>query len=245
MVHFQFKMTLTNIKTDLICSNYFGRWYLILLAQSHGDYCPPFSGLRYYLPVCDDEKSCNITSVYNDSLGSTPDLVMTVFLGFTWAVGSSFSSDTESFCEVSDLSMNEDSSDQVGSDDFCLSGILVSHTSCRALQQGARLHFGFEASSTHMTCLREVLIDVCPCERSVSVGDMNVTLKIKARGRSRMSGLGPFRWVPQQLSKCLISISALDRIGCRTVNYDEDVHITHRRERTILAGTSTLSTLRS
>jgi hypothetical protein len=47
-------------------------------------------------------------------------------------------------------------------------------------------------ASTHMTPLRGVLVDVQPSDGQVSLGDEKVKLDIRARGHSRLPGLGPF-----------------------------------------------------
>ena len=80
-------------------------------------------------------------------------------------------------------------------------------------------------ASTHMTPLRGVLVDVQPSDGQVSLGDEKVKLDIRARGHSRLPGLGPFLWVPQ-LTFSLISISVLDRIGCRTYISNGKVYVT-------------------
>ncbi len=73
-------------------------------------------------------------------------------------------------------------------------------------------------ASAHMTPLRSVLVDV------------------NARaGHSNIRVLGPFLWMPR-LTFTLISIPALDRIGCRTVLYDGEASITFNGE-VILSGT--------
>ncbi len=77
-------------------------------------------------------------------------------------------------------------------------------------------------ASAHMTPLRSMLVDVNPRADHVTLGDMSVKLDIRASGHSRLYVLGVFLWVPQ-LTFPLISIPALDRIGCRTVLYDGEV----------------------
>jgi hypothetical protein len=67
-----------------------------------------------------------------------------------------------------------------------------------------------------------MLVDVNPRAGHVTLGDMSVKLDIRALGYSRLYVLGVFLWVPQ-LTFPLISIPALDRIGCRTVLYDGEV----------------------
>ena len=130
--------------------------------------------------------------------------------------------------------MNADSSDQSGLDphhlkSVCLSTSLASlHLLLAASQSSKEPVFILDSgASSHMTPLRYVLVDVRPCEGTVSLGDMNVKLEIKAHGKSRMPGLGSFRWVPK-LSFSLISVPALDRIGCRTVIYDGDLTVSLR-----------------
>jgi hypothetical protein len=99
--------------------------------------------------------------------------------------------------------MNTDSPDQVGLDphhleSVCLStGLASLHLLLAASQSSKEPVFILDSgASSHMTPLRFVLVDVHPCEGTVSLGDINVTLEIKAHGKSRMPGLGPFRWSP-------------------------------------------------
>jgi hypothetical protein len=80
-----------------------------------------------------------------------------------------------------------------------------------------------------------VLVDVNPRASHVTLGDKNVKLDIRASGHSSIRVLGPFLWVPR-LTFTLISIPALDRIGCRTVLYDGEASITFNGE-VILSGT--------
>ena len=111
---------------------------------------------------------------------------------------------------------------------ICLSAGLINYQVLLASQSKREPVFILDSgASSHMTPLRDVLVNVIPCEGSVSLGDMSVKLEIKGRGHSRMPGLGPFRWVPK-LSFSLISVPALDRIGCRTVIYDGDITVMHR-----------------
>jgi hypothetical protein len=141
---------------------------------------------------------------------------------------------------TSDLRVNNDDMHPVGAaeHDYALSVSLARYQAHLAAGPRSKeaVFILDSGASSHMTPLREVLVDVNPCGGEVSLGDMNVKLRIKARGHSRLPGLGHFRWVPQ-LSFSLISIPALNRIGCRTVIYDGDVLVTHRG-RTICTSSS-------
>jgi len=90
-------------------------------------------------------------------------------------------------------------------------------------------------ASAHMVPCKELLEDITVINGKVSLGDAKQKLDITCCGKSRIEILGKVLCVPR-LSFGLISLSALDKIGCQTVIKDGKMVISIDGK-TILTGT--------
>ncbi len=127
-------------------------------------------------------------------------------------------------------------SDQLSCSEYLSAALFPTCILCNDIAQPIRFVID-SGASTHMVPYEYVLCDVTTAVRGlVSLGDNNKKLVISGAGHTAIPMLGRVLYVPE-LSFGLISISALDKVGCKTLFQGGKVFVFVNSGELLLTGT--------